>query len=209
MDAHRTAEERDAGPLDEQRADRLSRFLAMVLRHRAYQFDLPMDDFGFVPIADLLEVIREQHSLDWVEREHLEFLAGRGERKRFEIRDDHMRATYGHSFRRLIRYEPEEPPETLYAPIPGSQVGGARTNGLRPEGRQYVHLSETRAEAEQVARRREQETRIVTVRAREAFQDGIPFYHPTEGLYLVQHLPGRYVQTETRFGRRPRKARRR
>ena len=45
--------------LDDEHRGRLSRFLALVLRHRAYQFDLRVDDEGFVSIPRLLDVIRD------------------------------------------------------------------------------------------------------------------------------------------------------
>ncbi len=209
MDANDNSSAQPHATIDEARADRLSRFLAMVLRHRAHQFDLPMDDEGFVPVDELLEVIDEQSSLDWVELEHLEYLTHRGDRKRFEIRDGGMRATYGHSFRRPIRYQEVEPPEELFVAIPKGQVAQVKAQGLRPLGRQYVHLSEQRAEAEEVGRRHDDNSMIVTVRAGEAAKKGVPFYRPTDGLYLVSHLPAQYLELETRYGRRPRKGRRR
>jgi putative RNA 2'-phosphotransferase len=209
MDVNQSSPEQPQPELDEARADRLSRFLAMVLRHRAHQFDLPVDDEGFVPIDDLLDVIEEQSSLDWVELEHLEFLTRRGDRKRFEIRNGGMRATYGHSFRRPVRYEEVDPPEHLYVAIPKAQISQVKVQGLRPVGRQYVHLSEERSEAEEVGRRHDDNSMIVTVRAGEAAGKGVPFYRPTDGLYLVSHLPAQYLELQTSYGRKPRKGRRR
>ena len=196
-------------PIDEVQADRLSRFLAMVLRHRAHQFDLPVDDEGFVPVGELLDVIDEQSSLDWVEREHLDILTRRGDRQRFEIRDDGIRATYGHSFHRQIRYDAVEPPAHLFVPIPKAQVPSVKAQGLRPVGRQYVHLSEERSEAEEVGRRHDDDSKIVTVRAQEAASAGVSFFRPTTGLYLTGHLPSQYLDLESSFGRKPRKGRRR
>ena len=58
MESQMNIEERsvsDPAPnLEDADAERLSRFLALVLRHRAYQFQLDVDDEGFVPIDDLL-----------------------------------------------------------------------------------------------------------------------------------------------------------
>src|SRR6185436_18739174 len=134
-----------AAVLDDEKAERLSRFLALVLRHRALMFDLPMDEEGFVPIDDILDLMAErQRSLDWVEPEHIETLAQNQGRQRFEVRDDRVRATYGHSFSRPIFYPAVEPPDQLFVAMPPARVAEARQKGLRPQGRQYVHLSKVR-----------------------------------------------------------------
>ncbi len=206
----RPASSRDNGSESEDpRASRLSRFLALVLRHRAYQFDLEMDDEGFVPLEPLIEVIHTRDNLDAVARMDLEELAAAGPRKRFEIRDDRIRATYGHSFHKPIRYRREEPPENLYLGVPKSHLQQIRVSGLHPEDRQYVHLSESEEEARDVGLRKADDTSVVTVRAREAAENGIEFFHPTDGLFLASQVPARYLDVQASFGRHPRKARRR
>ncbi len=189
--------------------NRLSRFLALVLRHRAHQFDLAVDEEGFVALDPLLEVIRSQSGLDGVTREDLELLTREGDRKRYEIRDDSMRATYGHSFRRPIRYPAVEPPEHLYVGVASAQVQEVRLHGLHPEGRQYLHLSEKEDEAREVGSRHSADATVVTVLALEASQSGIPFHRPTDGLYLALQLPARFLDLQVQYGRSPKKGRRR
>ena len=202
--------QREIVELDEERAEQLSRFLALVLRHRALTFDLPMDDEGFVPIDDLLDLIDErQPALDWVEPEHLEELARKQGRQRFEVRGDSMRATYGHSFHRPIRYPNAEPPEELYVAVPPAKLAEVRTKGLDPVGRQYVHLSVDRNEAEEIGRHHDDSPSVITVRARAAHASGVPFHRPTEGIFLVSHLGPEFMDLEISFGRSPRKTRRR
>jgi putative RNA 2'-phosphotransferase len=196
--------------LDEADAERLSRFLALVLRHRAYQFQLDVDDEGFVPIDDLLDVIDErQQSLDWVEFEHIETLAGKQGRKRFEVRGDRVRATYGHSFRKPIRYPSVDPPEHLFIGMSRGRLLEVRTHGVRPERRQYVHLSEKQEEALEVGKHHDTDVVVVTVKAREASQNGTQFYRPAEGIYLTSLVPSEFLETEIAYGRSPRKSRRR
>lgn len=210
-DAQDDTEEREAVVLDEENAERLSRFLALVLRHRAHNFDLDVDDEGFVSIDDLLDVIDERHrSLDWVEYEHIEELANKPGRKRFEVREGLVRATYGHSFRRPVRYPHVDPPETLYIGAVQSRLPELKAKGLEPSGRQYVHLSESSEEAVEIARHQGNDATAVTVRAAEAAREGVQFHHPTDGIYLVAKLPPKYLDIEMQFGRRAaRRARRR
>jgi putative RNA 2'-phosphotransferase len=197
--------------LNEAEAGRLSRFLSLILRHRAPHFGLDMDDEGFVNIDDLLDVIDEQQpALDWVEPEHLTELAGRGDRRRFEVRDDRVRATYGHSFSRPIHYKNVDPPEILYVGIPKSQMTVIRSDGLRPHGRQYVHLSVESEEAMQVGRNQDAAAELVRVKAAEAATAGIAFHHPANGLYLVAGMPPKYLDLgDVSFGRTTRRGSRR
>lgn len=195
--------------LDDENAGRLSRFLALVLRHRAHQFELPVSDEGFVPIAELLEFMHDrQRSLDWVEESHLHQLAERGERKRFEVRDGAIRATYGHSFNRPIRYEPVDPPEELFYGYPKSKLPQLRQTGLKPHGRAYVHLSLDRDEALEVGLHSAPDATVITVRAKEAAKQGTAFHNPAEGLFLVEQVRPEHLDIELGFGRKPRKRRR-
>ncbi len=210
MDHNAESPSHGDGPgTEDAQSGRLSRFLALVLRHRAHQFQLPVDDEGFVPIEPLLELAHTRQGLEEVSRADLEALADKPGRKRFEITGDSIRATYGHSFHRPIRYPDASPPERLYLAVPRSQLPDIRLQGLRPEGRQYVHLSEEREEAEEVGRHKTTEVTVVEVLAREASENGIPFHRPTDGLYLAAQVPARFLDVEVRFGRRPRKGRRR
>ena len=207
-DRHHDSPERGASS-GETAPNRLSRFLALVLRHRAHQFDLAVDEEGFVAMDPLLEVIRSQSGLDEVTREDLELLTREGDRKRYEIRDDAIRATYGHSFRRPIRYAAVEPPEHLFVGVASAQVQEVRLHGLRPEGRQYIHLSEKADEAREVGSRHSGDATVVTVLALEASQSGIPFHRPADGLYLALQLPARFLDLQVQYGRSPKKGRRR
>jgi putative RNA 2'-phosphotransferase len=205
-----TLEREATPPLEEENAERLSRFLALVLRHRAHNFDLQVDDEGFVSIDDLLDVIDERHpALDWVEHEHIEELAGAPGRKRFEIRDDMIRATYGHSFKRPIRYPSVDPPPTLYIGVVASRLPELKAKGLTPTGRQFVHLSESSDEALEIGRHQGDDATAVSVRAAEAAREGVLFHRPTDGIYLVSKLAPKYLDIEIQFGRRARKGHRR
>jgi putative RNA 2'-phosphotransferase len=146
-----------------------------------------------------------------VEHEHIEELADAPGRRRFEVRDDMVRATYGHSFKRPIRYAMADPPENLYIGVLQSRLAELKTTGLTPTNRQYVHLSESSEEAVEIARHQGDDAIALTVRAADAARNGVLFHHPTDGIYLVTKLPPEYldIEVEMQFGRRGRKGRRR
>ena len=187
---------------------RLSRLLALVLRHRAYQFDLRLDDEGFADFDELMEVIEEQRNLTWVTRDDIQQLLDAQDRKRFELTDDNrIRATYGHSFRKPIRYKSITPPELLYIGMSQGQATEARTAGIKPTGRQYVHLSADKDAALELAKLHDPNSTLVTVQAKSASENGIQFHEPAEGLYLTARVPAEYVVVEVKYGRSGKRSR--
>jgi putative RNA 2'-phosphotransferase len=59
--------------------------------------------------------------------------------------------------------------------------------------RQYVHLSLDRETAVKVGSRHTAHPVIVTVRAAEAHDAGIDFYHPEEAVYLAKRIPPQFL----------------
>ena len=200
--------EHSTPPAARDESSRLSRFLALVLRHKAYRFDLFVDDHGYVDLEDLLDVINEQEGLEDVEEEDIRAVGQGHTRTRFEIKDGRIRATYGHSFRKPVHYERVDPPEELYIALPQGQVETARAAGLKPAGRQYVHLSKDKEDAEEVGRRWGEPYKVITVRAKEAGDNGISFHNPTDGLFLALSVPAKYLNIQVSYGRSARRMRR-
>jgi putative RNA 2'-phosphotransferase len=197
----RTEEDRNLG--------RLSKFLALVLRHRASQFELEVDDEAFVGLQDLLDLIHDQDGMEWVTAEDIDELGGTHVRRRFEIRDGRVRATYGHSFTRPIRFPAIDPPEKLYAGLAKGQAGAARATGLKPSGRQFVHLTDNLKEAEEIGLRAAPDYEIVTVLAKKAKDAGIQFHKPAEGIFLCLSIPVDHLDMPVAYGRRTRRGPRR
>ncbi len=63
------------------------------------------------------------------------------EKQRFEIKGDHISARYGHSHDK-VQYPAGEPPAVLYHGTNNKALAAILKEGLKPMGRQYVHLSE-------------------------------------------------------------------
>jgi putative RNA 2'-phosphotransferase len=162
-----------------------------------------------VNLDHLLEVLREQRNLEGTSEEDLRALATAEGRTRFQIQDRRIRATYGHSFRKLVRFPVVDPPEHLYVGLSRSQLSEIRTNGLRPVGRQFVHLSEHQEEALQMAQNQDADGTVITVFAKKAAARGIAFHHPAQGLYLSPALSPDYLDIEISYGRLGRRSKRR
>jgi putative RNA 2'-phosphotransferase len=121
---------------------------------------------------------------------------GSGDDKhRFEVAGNRIRARYGHSFDQPIRYEPCTPPSILYHGTSQRALATIRRQGLRPMGRQYVHLSPDPETATRVGARHDEQPVILAVRAAEAHAVGIVFHQAGEAVYLSKHVPAEFVET--------------
>lgn len=170
--------------------ERLSRFLSFLLRHRPRDYPLDFDPQGFVSWSDLKEQV-EARFPDVTDEEIRGVIAG-SDKKRFEMREDKVRATYGHSFPIDLEGESIEPPDRLYHGAERNLSETALREGLKPRGRTYVHLSASLEEALAVGQRRDPSPAILVVDSRAAHASGVRFY-VSGPLYLADEIPARFL----------------
>jgi putative RNA 2'-phosphotransferase len=169
--------------------ERISRFLSYLLRHRPKEYPLVFDPQGFTDWHAVVEIVQERY-YD-VTLDEIRAVVTNAEKKRFELQDDKVRATYGHSFP-VDLGTTVEPPAMLYFGAARDLAQSILRSGLKPRDRQFVHLSVAAEEAEAVARRHDPAPAIIVVDARSAHEDGILFY--TAGpLFLVANVPAKYL----------------
>jgi putative RNA 2'-phosphotransferase len=170
--------------------ERLSRFLTFLLRHKPKDYPLAIDREGFAPWREVVDMVQERF-YDVTEEQIRSLIAG-AEKKRFEIRGDKVRATYGHSFPVDLGDTATEPPAELYFGAARDLAESMLRSGLTPRDRQYVHLSVTAKEAESVARRHDPSPAILVVDAQAAHAEGIRFYE-SGPLFLVEQVPAKFL----------------
>lgn len=170
--------------------ERLSRFLSFLLRHRPRDYPLDFDRQGFVSWSDLKEQV-EARFPDVTDEEIRGVIAG-SDKKRFEMRENKVRATYGHSFPIDLEGESIEPPDRLYHGAERDLAETALREGLKPRGRTYVHLSASLEEALAVGQRRDPSPAILVVDSRAAHASGVRFY-VSGPLYLADEIPARFL----------------
>lgn len=172
---------------------RTSKFLSYVLRHNPKALDLELDPGGWADIDVLLRrVQREGRTLT---RDGLRRVIEHGHKNRFTVSADgtKIRANYGHSIEVDLDLEPRPPPSDLYHGTSTSALSSIREEGLRPQSRQYVHLSSTREEARQVGQRHGSPV-VLSVAARELHEAGYTLYQSTNAVWLTTHVPPPYIQ---------------
>jgi putative RNA 2'-phosphotransferase len=170
--------------------ERLSRFLTFLLRHKPKEYPLAIDGEGFAPWRDVMALAQERF-YDVTEGQMCALIGG-AEKKRFEIRGDKVRATYGHSFPVDLGGTVTEPPAELYFAAARDLAESMLQRGLEPRDRQYVHLSVTAEEAESVARRHDPAPAILVIDAQGAHAEGVRFYEAGP-LFLVENVPAKFL----------------
>lgn len=176
----------------ETRLRKLSRFLALLLRHQPARFALPLDAEGYADIDAVLHILNGLPNFRWATRADIDALLALPGRKRFEIVGERIRALYGHTAIRLT-YTPTTPPDTLYHGTAPENLGDIHNKGLLPMRRQYVHLATTPETARAIALRHTDEPVILRVDAASAHAAGVTFYHPEENIYLCEAVPAELI----------------
>lgn len=172
--------------------------MSYLLRHRPDEAGLTLDERGMVSLEALLVAVRRRKGYEWVTEDHIREVVATSDPPRFRLEGGQIGARYGHSrrVRAIDPGEPVEPPEVLYHGTPRRAVPSILAAGLQPQGRQFVHLSATPEAALRVGLRRDPQPAVLAVYARRAYADGIPFYAPAPGVYLVSYVPSDYIVPE-------------
>ena len=177
---------------------KLSKFLALILRHQPERFALELDECGWASLAEVMEILRGLPNFRWATcadvMRVVEEGSGNGKR-RFEVEGSRIRARYGHSFAQPIAYEPCTPPPLLYHGTSPDALESIRREGLKPMGRQYVHLSPDPGTAIRVGARHDKWPVVLTIHAAEANVAGIEFYRADEAVYLARQIPPEFLST--------------
>ncbi len=171
----------------------LSRFLSYVLRHAPQEFGLVLDQSGFVSMDKLLAAMHAEARWRWVRKEDVLNLVASSPRRRFEIRNDQIRALYGHTALQAMLHEQVIPPECLFHGTARRFSSSIECSGLLPARRAFVHLSCSIEDALAVGNRRDRNPVVYKVLALTAHNQGIRFYRAGD-VYLSRFIPARYLQ---------------
>ena len=182
---------------------KLSKFLALILRHQPERFALELDEEGWASLPEVMEILRGLPNFRWATRADVMRVVQEGssdDKRRFEVEGKRIRAKYGHSLARSIRYEPCTPPPLLYHGTSPRALETICREGLKPMERQYVHLSPDPETAVRVGARHAERAVALTVRAAEAHAAGVEFYRADEAVYLARHIPPEFLEGTMRKG---------
>lgn len=173
----------------------LSRIVSHALRHEPWLYELELDDAGWVSVDEILTAVRlEKPTWASLSEADLAQMIEQSDKKRHELRDGKIRALYGHSVPHKLSKEVSRPPAILYHGTAPTTVALIKEGGLRPMGRQYVHLSGDAATADQVGKRKAGKPVILSVKAGEAYQAGVPFYRGNDQVWLADTIGPQFIE---------------
>jgi putative RNA 2'-phosphotransferase len=184
---------------------RLSKFLSGVLRHFP-DVGVRLDAAGWAAWDAVVGAVETRY--DWADERTVEAVVATDPKGRFERRrldrdeaTDQIRAAYGHSLEVDLDADAEDDgpastgvPDTLYHGTAPDRLDSILDEGLRPMGRQLVHLSGTRGTAETVGRRHTDDEPVVLavdVRGLERVDFAVRERGPET--YTVERVPPAFV----------------
>jgi putative RNA 2'-phosphotransferase len=172
---------------------RASKLVSLVLRHQPQAFGITLDKAGFAAVADILALLKAQGLPSRFE--DLETLIVGRDKQRFELdaEKSHIRATHGHSVKVELGNPAATPPAELFHGTVAEAVETILAEGLKPQQRQYVHLSSTRETASTVAQRRGPPV-VLTVDSARMHADGMELFHSPGDVWLTASVPARYLK---------------
>ncbi len=179
------------------RCARISRFLALVLRHDPGRIGLALDRHGWVDVDDLLAA-SARSGFAFTAAELQEVVAGNA-KQRFALdpAGRRIRANQGHSVAVDLGLQPVPPPAVLFHGTSTSATERIRREGLLPMGRTHVHLSPDEATAEAVGRRHGPVV-VLAVDSARMHADGHRFYVSANGVWLTGPVPPIYLSATSR-----------
>ena len=181
--------------MNDRELDHLGRILTGVLRHFPEKYGLTIDGRGWIALPALVKAISSQHrGYHWLRAHHLVAIAESDPKGRYEVRDDRIRATYGHTVEVELDLPTENIPDELYFPVTSDEAAIVLEVGLKPTDRRKVHLSRTASDARAAGTVRTPEPVILTIDARAARRDGIVIMQAGKTVFLADQIPAPFLR---------------
>ena len=185
--------------LDSRRRVMLSKLMSGLLRHFPWEAGLVLDKEGWITIDELVRGIRERWRrrdlYQWVTREHIVAVALLDPKGRFELRDNKIRARYGHSVMVTIEYERDERIARLYHGTRKDTLNKIIVEGIKPMKRQWVHLSLNTIDACETGRRHGGVPIVLVINADCLREKGILVYRASKSVYVVEYVPPECIES--------------
>lgn len=167
----------------------LSKEISYALRHAPWEFELELDNEGWVLVNQLLDSFRSVKKWEELTIDDIVLMIEKSAKKRHEIKDGKIRALYGHSTPIRIIKEQKTPPQHLYHGTSLKFLESIQNKGLLPMSRQYVHLSEDIETAILVGKRKGDELVLFQINTQQAENEGVAFYWGNEKVWLADYVP--------------------
>lgn len=172
---------------------RLSKFLAMVLRHKPESIGITLDSEGWVDVALLLKACSSNGKSMTLDQ--LKMIVHENDKQRFAFSPDgkRIRASQGHSVLVELGYHRQCPPEFLYHGTATRFLASIRQEGLLKGQRNHVHLSADSETATSVGKRHGKVV-VLKVDAKRMHEEGHQFFLSSNGVWLTETVPPEFIE---------------
>ena len=165
---------------------RVSKYLSRHLRHPSKV--VTPDAEGWVDLAVLVDA-----APPWVTQEAIEQAVAENDKQRFTIDFGRIRANQGHTIDVELGLVEQVPPKYLYHGTFHKAVSSIEQEGLSRMERHHVHLAAETGTAVTVGMRRGTPV-VYQVSAEQMYVEGHVFYCSANGVWLVEHVPTKYLK---------------
>lgn len=179
--------------LSEKQKTNISKYIALVLRHKPEEANLTLNKEGYCNTNDLIKAIR--NNFGKFSMEDLETIVAEDSKGRYSFNEykTMIRANQGHSTNQVdITFKEIVPPDVLYHGTASRFLDSIYKEGLKPMSRQYVHLSKDIDTATKVGERHGL-VKVLNINAKQMYEDGYKFYLSENNVYLTKEVPQRYI----------------
>lgn len=170
----------------------LSKFISLILRHKPEAIGITLDEHGYANVDELIEGINKQNYI--IDFDKLKDIVDTDNKQRYSFNKDFtkIRANQGHSIKVDVELEEKRPPKYLYHGTATRFVESIHNEGIKPQSRLYVHLSDNHTTATKVGTRHGS-PEVLVVEARNMYKDGYKFYLSKNGVWLTEYVPTQYI----------------
>lgn len=177
--------------INEKNRIKLSKFMGGALRHFPKDSGISINKKGWVNIEDMFSSIKQKYK--WATKEKMKAVISTDPKDRFEILDNKIRASYGHSIEISLEKTTDKVPNTLYHGTKPSNINPIMKTGLLPMERQEVHLSKTIKEARKVGYRHSENPTILKIDSKKMTEKGLRITKRGKGVYTTDKVPPNYI----------------
>ena len=172
--------------------EELSKFLALILRHKPETVGIQIDEHGWADVNDLIRKINAESTYE-ISHEILDEIVDTDDKQRYSYNSDKtkIRANQGHSIPVDVELKECIPPQILYHGTSAVAYRAIQKEGIKPMSRLYVHLSPDTQTAFKVGSRHG-DPRIIYVDTVGMRRDGYKFYQSANGVWLTYEVPPKY-----------------
>ena len=176
--------------LDSPTRTRISKFLSGALRHFPEDAGLDLDAAGWTAIDSVVDRVGDKYGVD---RDAVIGIIRTDPKGRFEVDTDRVRAAYGHSVAVDLDAGGTPVPDTLYHGTSPDALDSITREGLKPMGRQSVHLSDSVDDAKSVGSRHAADPVILEIDAGAMRADDHTITKRGQAVYTTDRVPPEYI----------------